>query len=454
MKLRKLTALLLTTLLALPLLVGCAEAFPGADQPSQTTEDPHAPLTTEVKDYSAAVGMTISVVANGVNMGNAFSADVCDAYQDILGELVNIRMEGMSEIHVCSGDEFRVKVDRVDATTPPTVHAAKVEPVAYGKYHEGDSELMIPGYGFGPYTIPDLSDISINAGMPSANELKKAKESYRLRGYDWTDYGALRVIRVADGIVYLAQTSSRVANMVLVGIPDDSFRVGDHVNIDVKQYYQEKDTWIEVAYLEDVNVFKLLTEEEIHRAYRSAHMIAKPVIYLYPEEETTCSVKVDLDGSLTCTYPEHGKDGWQNFTARPDGTLIFPDGSEYYCLYWEGRAQLDPDFSRGFCVKGSDTAAFLAKVLPEIGLTAREANEFIIYWLPILQKNPYNLISFQGEAYTSTAELEITPAPDSLLRVYMAAKPLTAHVEIEPQTFDGFERNGFTVVEWGGSIVE
>ncbi len=183
--------------------------------------------------------------------------------------------------------------------------------------------------------------------------------------------------------------------------------------------------------------------------------VDKPVIYLYPEEDTECSVKVTMkNGELTCTYPEHGKDGWQNFTARPDGTLVFPDGKEYYCLYWEAVSPIEFDFTKGFCVSGSDTAEFFDKILPQTGLNAREANEFIIYWLPILQKNPYNLISFQTDAYTSTAELEITPTPDSLLRVYMAAKALDAPVEIEAQTFEGFVRNGFTVVEWGGSIVK
>ena len=180
----------------------------------------------------------------------------------------------------------------------------------------------------------------------------------------------------------------------------------------------------------------------------------KPVIYLYPEADTECNVKVTMkNGELTCTYPEHGTDGWQNFTARPDGTLVFPDGKEYYCLYWEGVSQVEFDFTKGFCVKGSDTAEFLDKILPQTGLNAREANEFIIYWLPILQKNAYNLISFQTDAYTSTAELEITPTPDSLLRVYMAAKALDAPIEIEVQTFKSFTRSGFTVVEWGGSIV-
>ena len=111
---------------------------------------------------------------------------------------------------------------------------------------------------------------------------------------------------------------------------------------------------------------------------------------------------------------------------------------------------MDLDLSRGFCVKGSDTAAFLEKILAEIGLTPREANEFIIYWLPLMQNNEYNLISFQHEAYTSAARLEIAPTPDSLLRVYMVYQPLDAPVEIEPQTFEPFERKGFTVVEWGG----
>ena len=180
----------------------------------------------------------------------------------------------------------------------------------------------------------------------------------------------------------------------------------------------------------------------------------KPVIYFYPAEDTVCSVRVDINGRLTCTYPEHGDAGWQNFVAKPDGTLVFPDGSAYYCLYWEGIAKFEPDFSRGFCVKGSDTATFLREVLPKLGLNYREANEFIIYWLPLMQENSYNLISFQADAYTNSAPLEITPTPDSLLRVFIAWRALDEPVEVAPQSFDGFVRNGFTVVEWGGCEVK
>ena len=175
----------------------------------------------------------------------------------------------------------------------------------------------------------------------------------------------------------------------------------------------------------------------------------KPVIYLYPETPTEVSVKLTVDGKLTCTYPAYDK-GWDNFTAYPDGTLIFPDGKEYYCLYWEGIQNMECDFSKGFCVKGADTAAFLEWALAEQGLTPREANEFIIYWLPRMEQNPYNVISFQTDAYTEGAVLEITPNPDSLLRVFMAYYPSDEAVEIEAQSFTPFERVGFTVVEWGG----
>ena len=42
---------------------------------------------------------------------------------------------------------------------------------------------------------------------------------------------------------------------------------------------------------------------------------------------------------------------------------------------------------------------------------------------------------------------------DSLLRVFMAWKGLDKPVEVEPQELPGFERSGFTVVEWGGTEI-
>lgn len=179
---------------------------------------------------------------------------------------------------------------------------------------------------------------------------------------------------------------------------------------------------------------------------------AKPVIYLYPESETDVTVRLDYAGKLTCTYPAYN-DGWR-VSADPDGTLTDADGQTYNYLYWEGVNRVDYDFSEGFCVAGSDTAVFLEDALRRLGLTRREANEFIVYWLPLMQDNPYNLISFQTDTYTEEAQFSIDPAPDTLIRVFMAWKPLQSAVDIPVQELTATERTGFTVVEWGGCQVK
>ena len=179
---------------------------------------------------------------------------------------------------------------------------------------------------------------------------------------------------------------------------------------------------------------------------------AKPVIYLYPEAETDVTVRLDYAGDLTCTYPAY--DGAWRVAAAPDGTLTDESGQIYRYLYWEGTDSVQYDFSEGFCVPGEETAAFLEDALAQLGLTRAEANEFIIYWLPQMEQNAYNLISFQQETYTDAAKLTITPQPDTLLRVFMAWKSLTKAVEIAPQTLTAPERTGFTAVEWGGAKVQ
>ena len=132
---------------------------------------------------------------------------------------------------------------------------------------------------------------------------------------------------------------------------------------------------------------------------------AKPVIYLYPEQQTEVEVSLDYDGTLTAAYPAY-ENGWR-VTAEPDGTLHDENGNEYSYLFWEGENDADYDFSKGFCVAGADTADFLRETLSGIGLTPREYNEFIVYWLPKMQGTPYNLISFQSERYTDGAKLTI-----------------------------------------------
>ena len=197
-------------------------------------------------------------------------------------------------------------------------------------------------------------------------------------------------------------------------------------------------------------VAEVFFEEEADREPTAAP--EKPVIYLYPEEETRVQVKLDFNGTLTSTYPAY-ESGW-DVIAKPDGTLTDPEtGREYYCLFWEGISNVSYDMTEGFVVAGRDTEAFLEEKLKILGLTDKEANEFIIYWLPRMEGNAYNLISFQQERYTDNAQLTVEPAPDTVLRVFMTYKPLENMIRILPQKLQTVQRTGFTLVEWGGAEI-
>ncbi|MGX7107227.1 hypothetical protein ACWOBE_05425 [Hutsoniella sourekii] len=180
----------------------------------------------------------------------------------------------------------------------------------------------------------------------------------------------------------------------------------------------------------------------------------KPILYFYPEEETEVHAQLDIKPEkFVATYPAYPSDGWR-VVAQPDGTLTDPKTQlEYSYLFWEADLDADYDLSKGYVVKGEDTAQFLQTTLSKMGLTPREYNEFIVYWLPLMQDNPYNLITFQDEAYTQAAPLKVTPEPDSLLRVFMVYQALEEPIEVEEPEIKPFERQGFTVVEWGGSEI-
>lgn len=183
-------------------------------------------------------------------------------------------------------------------------------------------------------------------------------------------------------------------------------------------------------------------------------VIEKPVIYLYPEAETQACVKLGYEDKITVSYPEY-VDGW-NVIAKPDGKLIYTEtGRNLYSLYYE--SDLVTSFkveSDGFVVKGSEIAAFLEEKLAVLGLNEYEAEEFIIYWLPILQANEYNYIRFAtAEEIESNMSLEIDPNPDTVIRVWMTFKGLDAPISVTEQQLTSPERTGFVAVEWGGTEI-
>ena len=181
----------------------------------------------------------------------------------------------------------------------------------------------------------------------------------------------------------------------------------------------------------------------------------KPIIYLYPENELQMSVKLGNEEKILCSYPKY-ENMW-NIIAKPDGTLIdLLTNRNLYALYYESEDVVEFNVREdGFIVKGTDVAAFLEEKLEMLGLTEREAEEFIIYWLPKLESNSYNYIRFATQnEINENMPLEYSVKPDTEIRVLMTYKGLDKPIEVQEQKLVAPERKGFVVVEWGGTEIK
>jgi len=199
-----------------------------------------------------------------------------------------------------------------------------------------------------------------------------------------------------------------------------------------------------------VEAGKVLFIEESLEIQESQIIELKPMIYLYPEEEMEVNISLNYNGKLTHTYPK-SNGNWE-VTAKPDGTLTDENQRNYYGLFWEGipNKTIQPDC--GTVVAKDSLIPFLETSLDQLGLNFKESNEFIVFWLSILEQNPYNLIYFASDDYTEHAALNIEPKPDNVIRVMMGYVPLKSPVDIQSQTLpEKPSRVGFTVVEWGGT---
>lgn len=180
----------------------------------------------------------------------------------------------------------------------------------------------------------------------------------------------------------------------------------------------------------------------------------KPVIYLYPTQAMLIDVSLRPKGELLFTYPEY-KNGWQ-VHAKPNGELTMNDKTYNY-LFWESnqnRNQIPFDRTNGFIVEKENVIAFLENKLSDFGLNNKEQGDFITYWGPKLIQHPRNFVHFiYNEDCNQFAELSISPKPDHVYRIYMVFAPISdaGNQNYTEQIIPKIKREGFTVIEWGGS---
>ncbi|MCX7781297.1 MAG: hypothetical protein N2491_10410 [Negativicutes bacterium] len=189
-------------------------------------------------------------------------------------------------------------------------------------------------------------------------------------------------------------------------------------------------------------------------------IVKKPVIYLYPENVQPVEIRHDFKGRLLTTFPEY-HDGW-TVIASPSGDLLnTKDNRHYQYLFWDGIYDFPPEhyrFTSGFAVKRGDYAAFLQEKLTQIGLSEREINDFIVYWLPEMNQYPNCFIRFRlNDNIGGSSTLTVKPQPQTMIRLFMEFYGFNAWKDrphLPEQNLPSIARQGFTLVEWGGSKLD
>ena len=198
---------------------------------------------------------------------------------------------------------------------------------------------------------------------------------------------------------------------------------------------------------------------------REQGVTEKPVLYVYSPQEQLVTVSVDVDGAIDTAYPapdalettDWGTRASWTVTASPDGTLTDASGRTYPSLFWDGPVgQESPE--EGFVVAREDAVPFLEEKLALLGLTDKEAADFITYWAPRIRANEYTFVSFDASSYTAHARYSFTDEagapvkPDTFIRVFMTIRPAEVTTQVREQAFGPTpQRTGLVAVEWGGT---
>ncbi len=227
----------------------------------------------------------------------------------------------------------------------------------------------------------------------------------------------------------------------------------DFYKTDTEQKYKASMTQDDFAKNHAIIIYKDVDGKilaYVQDEFRPAIGCAKPVVYLYPETEQLINLKVGADVKVSEPLYDPAS-GWQNVLASPSGLLSY-QGKTYRSLFWEGPGYGQyPFVDKGVVVPTREAVATIKSQLAQQGLNTQEINDFVDYWQPNLPTKPYTRLSWLNtEQMNQLAPLKITPKPQTMIRVFLDFDGLDNPIKLQPQTFNAPQRNGFTVVEWGG----
>lgn len=219
-------------------------------------------------------------------------------------------------------------------------------------------------------------------------------------------------------------------------------------------FYNEKYYEIATDSIEGKKGCRTFVEVFFNPAHTEVY-VKKPVIYIYSPDTIDVNVKINTKEKPSFMYPPYN--GVWKTKATQTGDLIIAKAIYPY-LFWEGNISLqasDINTHEGFIVTKENLISFFEEKLSEMGLTQKEKTDFITFWCPQMSEYKNSFIHFMfNNEIDKYATLDVTPKPKNIFRVYMTWAPvdeITFNTVIKEQTIPKVNRNGLTVIEWGGT---
>ena len=227
----------------------------------------------------------------------------------------------------------------------------------------------------------------------------------------------------------------------------EGMRWGEDKNLTFKNY-ENFTTQYPVLFFEDEfgRLIRLTKKEFV------IPFACEPVIYLYPENESLIEVSIDTQSVKLLGADPNYENGWK-VMAKPNGELKPVESSNTYPhLFWEGTLKYLPERKDGFVISKDDITKKFYEILPKLGLNSQETNDFVKAWSPNLADAPYYFVTFHNTDTINTyMPLTVNPQPQTSIRILLDYKPLNSVIDVAPFKYPSVpERQGFTLVEWGG----
>ncbi len=198
--------------------------------------------------------------------------------------------------------------------------------------------------------------------------------------------------------------------------------------------------------------YELLNTEETDYyefAFDDPVVVGAPNLYIYPETTSVVDVSVEIANGFIVESEPLYEDGW-SVNIDPEGWI---NGREYGFLYYDYLTSESWQTDSAWIIEGDDLVEGVTEMLESYGVTGREIPDFFDYWLPRIPETNY--VSFYPQPDSLKSVLSISPTPDSQLQLLFLIHPSDTRPPIpQPHTPTPFTRTGFTVVEWGGVLVE